>query len=535
MTFLLPVVLLGLIIIGGIAVARRVMGKGDKPKDEGSDVIPYLLLALAVGVAGFAFATLAATAFPSEDLVIDVSGRVANALAGIVVATPLAVFLWRRQEDRRKKHPASPGWTLYLSVMEAVFMTAFVVALFGILEWALGGREGAGWTNLVVFGAIVVFHEWAARKTPPLSDSAELHRVVGTAIGLIPLVFGLGGIIGWLLSEVYATFTPTVGGADLETWVSLTLAGAPVWTYRWLRPWPSEPAAPRNAWMAVVSVVGLASAVGAAAFTAAETLLYMLTDTDPAGTHFDFLPASLATLIVGTAVWAHHRQRLGPNRTDAIRAYEYSMATLGLLSAVGGAVGLATAALGPDELVGQRTEAVIAVGTTLVAGAVVWFYFWQRASNAPRETEAPTSPRRFYLIGGSIVFGLASAGALIGTLVVLFQRLLEGEPGDTLVVQASVFVFAGLATWHLLATNADDRDLIGSDETLTPFEVTIVCSHPGMIATRLPDVAKVKVIYRDDEAGVIDEELAGEIVEAVGNSSSIVWVDSDGFRVARAR
>lgn len=535
MTFLLPVVLLGLVVIGGVAVARRLMGKGDKPGDAGSDVIPYLLLALAVAVAGFAFASLAATAFPSEDFVIDVSGRVANALAGIVVATPLAVYLWRRQDDRRAEHPASPGWTLYLSLMQAVFLTALVVALFGIFEWALGEREAAGWTNLVVFGAIVAFHEWAARKTPPLSDSAELPRVVGAAIGLIPLVFGLGGIIGWLLSEVYATFTPTVGGTELETWVSLTLAGAPVWAYMWLRPWPSRPVAPRNAWMAVVSVAGLTSALSAATFTVIQALLYLFSDTDPAGIHFDFLPASLTTLIVGIAVWAHHRRRLGPTRTDAVRAYEYSMAALGLLTAVGGAVGLATAALGPDELIGQRTETAIALGTTLVAGAVVWLYFWQHTSNVPREVEAPTSPRRFYLIGGSIVFGLAAAGALIGTLVVLFQRLLEGEPGDTLVVQASIFVFAGLATWHLLATNADDRHLIGSDETLTPFEVTIVCSHPGMIANQFPDRAKVKVIYRDDEAGVIDEGLAGEIVEAVGSRSSIVWVDSDGYRVAPAR
>lgn len=535
MPAILSIAALLAIVIGGIAVARRVMGKREDRADEGGDVIPYLLLALAVGVAGFAFASLAATAFPSEDFVIDVSGRVANALAGIVVATPLAVFLWRRQEKRRAQYPESPGWTIYLTLMEAVFMTALVVALVGAFEWILGEREGAGWPNLVVFGGIVVFHELASQRTPPMSDSAELPRVVGSAVGLIPLVFGLGGVIGWLLSEVYATVAPTAGGTDLGSSVSLLLAGALVWSYRWLRPWPSVAAAPRKAWTSLVSVVGLASAIGAITFTAIETLLYLLTDTDTAGAHFDFLPATLTTLVVGLAVWAHHRQRLGPERTNAVRSYGYSMAALGLITAVGGAVGLSTAALGPDDLVGQRTEAAIILATTLVAGAILWLLFWRQAEAAPRETEAPSTPRRFYLVGGSILFGLASAGALIGTLVVLFQRLLDGDPGDTLVVQTSLFVFAGLATWHLLSTNSRDRDLIRSTETLTPFEVTLICSHPGKIADVFPSVARLKVIYRADDEAVIDQELAAAIVEAVGNKPSIVWVDSDGFRLAPAR
>jgi hypothetical protein len=34
---------------------------------------------------------------------------------------------------------------------------------------------------------------------------------------------------------------------------------------------------------------------------------------------------------------------------------------------------------------------------------------------------------------------------------------------------------------------------------------------------------------------VIDDAMAEEIVAAVGNRSSIVWVDEDGFRVGPAR
>jgi hypothetical protein len=65
--------------------------------------------------------------------------------------------------------------------------------------------------------------------------------------------------------------------------------------------------------------------------------------------------------------------------------------------------------------------------------------------------------------------------------------------------------------------------------------VTIIASHPGMIATRFPEQARLKVIHRGDDAGTIDDETAEAIVAAVNNRPSLVWVDEDGFRVAPMR
>lgn len=523
------------IVIAGIAIVRQVLGKREGTPGGGGDVLAYLLLALAVGVAGFALASLAATAFPSGDFVIDVRGRVANSLAALVVATPVAVFLWRRQERRRTSYPTTAGWTVYLALIEAVFMTSLVVALFGFFEWLFADGGGSGWTNLVVFGGIVTFHEWAMRRTPPTSDGASLPRIVGSAIGFVATVIGLGGILSWLLTEVYSTLAATAGGSEFGTWLSFLLAGAPVWYYRWLRPWKGEADTPRNAWTFLVSVVGLTAALGSLTTIVIQTLAYLLSDTEPAGTHFEFLPPALAVTIVAAASWAHHRHRLGRERTDAVRAYVYAMSAVGLATTVGAATGLSTAAFGPASLIGRRTDAIIALAITLITGAAVWWYFWLGASREPREIEAPSGPRRFYLIGMSVVMGLTSAGALIAALIIVFQRLLETGSGDSVVVPISLFIFAGLATWHLLRVNAEDRDLIGSEESITPFSVTIVCSHPGMVSARFPDVAKVRVLYRGDDAGVVSDEMADEIVAAVANRSSYVWVDSDGFRVAVAR
>lgn len=523
------------LVIGGIAVVRRVLGKRAGRTGGTGDILAYLLMALAVGVAGFALASLAATAFPGDEFVVDVRGRVANSLAALVVSVPVAVFLWRRQEERRTAHPESSGWTVYLAMIEAVFMTALVAALFGVFEWIFTEASGAGWTNLVVFGGIIVFHEWAIRRTPPASDAAELPRVVGSAIGLVATAIGLGGVIGWLLSEVYATFTPTAGGSDLGVWLSFVLAGAPVWYYRWLRPWPGKPTTPRNAWLFLTSVAGLATALGALTVLIVETLLFLFTETNGAGSHFDFLPEVVSVGVIGITVWAHHRARLGRERTDPVRAYDYAMSAIGLLTTVGGATALSTVAFGTADLIGSEAEAVIIAASGLVMGAGLWLWFWMRADRQPREVEASSGPRRFYLIAMSVILGLTSAGSLIATLVIVFQRLLGSGSDESIVVPVSLFVFAGLATWHLLRTNNDDRDLIGAEETLTPFNVTIICSHPGMISTQFPDVARIKVLYRDDEDGVIDETMAAEIVEAVGHRSVYVWVDADGYRIAPSR
>jgi hypothetical protein len=63
----------------------------------------------------------------------------------------------------------------------------------------------------------------------------------------------------------------------------------------------------------------------------------------------------------------------------------------------------------------------------------------------------------------------------------------------------------------------------------------VICSHPGNLAALFPAEATLRVIYRGDGAGTIDEEMASAIVTAVGGTSSLVWVDETGFRTAPAR
>ncbi len=70
---------------------------------------------------------------------------------------------------------------------------------------------------------------------------------------------------------------------------------------------------------------------------------------------------------------------------------------------------------------------------------------------------------------------------------------------------------------------------------VAPFDVTVICSHPGILAARFPEEARMRVFYRGDDAGVVDEGMADDIVASVANRSCFVWVDEDGFRIAPVR
>ena len=79
------------------------------------------------------------------------------------------------------------------------------------------------------------------------------------------------------------------------------------------------------------------------------------------------LPAVFSVGLVGLLGWLHHRGRLGADRTDPVRAYEYAMSAIGLSTAIGSATTLTALALGGSDFVPADTETVIAVTVTLGA------------------------------------------------------------------------------------------------------------------------------------------------------------------------
>ena len=535
------VVVAGLVflaIVGGVIalVVRAVRGRDKQDEDGGLDLIPYLLLALFVVAAGFSLAALARASLTPDRLIGQPTGELAGALAGLVVAAPIAYFLGRRQARRRKSFPQTPGWPVYLAIIELVFLIAFLAAVSQIAGF-LGGEGGrADWTDLVIYGGIVVFHWWAERRERPAGDIGELPRLVGSGVALVAMTIGLIGTLEWLFSIAFDALSGRGDIPEPAVPIALAVTGAGIWGWRWLPTWDEEPTVLRNFYLGFVSAFSLTMAIGAGVGMIATLLTFALGEGGPARDHFDDVPLALAFFIAGAGLWYHHSHRLGPGRTGARRGYEYAMAAVGLGALVGSTTALVDAAFTPTLAGTNRGSTLIATACAVIASGWVWLSFWRKAQAAPRPAEARAVSRRIYLIGMAIVLGLTAAGSLIAVLVVVFRTVLgeiEASAGS-LRVPVTLTLTAGLATWHLF--DQIRADGAGRERTMSrPFAVTVICSHPGTLGTRFPEEATVRILYRGDDAGVVDDEMAADIVAAVDGRSSLVWVDESGFRLAPAR
>lgn len=534
MGFAIPLLLvLGVIAVVVVGAAQR--SSKDREDSGGSEIVPYLVLALAMGVAGFALADLAATAFPGERFVFDPAEDLATSLSALVVSAPFVVYFWRRQAVRRQAHPGTAGWALYLAAIELVFVTALIVTAVMFINGLLTDEPATAWPRALIFGAIVVFHELAASRTPPVSDAGELRRVIGSALGLVTAAVGLTGTIAGALATVYEGISG-VAPVDpgFEPWAAMAIVGVPIWLYRWLRPWDASPALPRITWSVLGAVVALATAIGAATAILVQVVEYIAASTPPAGQHFEPLPVTLALVLVGVPTWLAHRRTLHEVEGSPLGVYRYAMAALGLATSVSMLIALTLAALDRDLLVEASALDIVTLTTVLVVGLAVWLVYERRATAA--ESADRSWPGNIYTLGVGIIFGLVASGALITTLFVLLRRLLGATESGSLLEPTVTLVYTGLAAWYLLAAYFRGRaETRGDTVTIAPFDVTVICSHPGLLATKFPDEARLRVFYRGDEAGVVDEGMADEIVASVANRSCFVWVDEDGYRIAPVR
>jgi len=532
-------IVLFLVIVGGlIALGVRALRRRPADGEEGGlDLIPYLILALAVGIGGFSLARLARASLTPDRFAGRPTGELAAALAGLVVAGPVAYLLWRRQSRRRKAFPRNPGWPIYLGAVEFVFLTAFLVAVGQVTDALTSNALTPEWPDLVVYGGIVAFHWWSERKEPPWGDAGELPRLIGSAVAVIALTTGAIGTLTWLLSEAYEGLGGAIDVTDPAVFLALTLVAAPIWAWRWLPAFPDDdPSIFRSLYLSALTATALVITVAAGVTMTSVLVSYLLGQAGRVEDHFRIYPPALAFLIVGSALWIHHRRRLGTGRTGAVRGYEYVMAATGLAGLIGTAVALVNIVF-EQRLAGSNAgEAVIALGSAVIAGGWVWTWFWRKIQTAPRDQETRALQRRMYLIGMSVVTGLTAAGGLIGSLVVVFRAVLGegGEIADSLRLPLTLTVLSGLAAWHLFTQLRTDNASRERTEA-RPFVVTIICSHPGPLASSFPGQATTRILYRADTAGIVSDEMAAAIVAAVGTTSSLVWVDDAGFRVAPAR
>lgn len=526
---LIPLLAIVVIVMVVVVAIQRSSNRGNED-GGGADLVAYLVLALSVGVAGFALAQLVSTAFPGDRFIFDPTQNLSASVAALVVSLPFAIYFWRRQAQRRAQYPDSVGWTLYLTLMELVFMTAFAISAVLFVNGLLSEERASAWTGTLVFGAIVLLHELAARRNPPHTEAGELRRVAGSAIGLIT---GTIGLAGTLVAAFETWFGPV--GFEFDPWLAMLVVGVPIWAFRWLGTWPTKPETPRTVWIVAVSTASLATAIGAGTHVLVLVIQYVVGTGGSAGQHFDEVSVSLGIGLAALAVWGAHRGPLRSVSSSAKTFHFYILGAASLAVAIASAVALTIFALGNRPLVGGGSDDVVATVSILVVALSAWGLFTKAAKTTEASEATAVWPRRIYYLGLGVIVGIVAAGALITTLVVLLNRMLDSTSETSLLEPMAVLLYSGLATWYLLGRYARDRTPSEERQRLEPFDVTVIASHPGHIAVKFPDQARLRVIHRGDDAGAIDDEMADEIVAAVDSRSSVVWVDGDGFRVAPVR
>jgi hypothetical protein len=536
----MSIILGGLFLFGIVAlvifVLVKALGSRNKDGSIGGDLIAYGLMAIFIGGTVWALFLLGRAAFPGDSLVGMSQQDLAGALAGLIVAGPVSYILWRRQDDRRDAQPDSVTWSLYLAFTDLVYLTWLVVYLVLILATLFGeATDYPRVTDVLIIAAVVGIHDRAARIDRPGGSISQVYRVVGSAIGLTTLSIGVALVLWWLLERVYSTFAATAGDTPVAVGAAMAIVGGAVWAYKWLRPWrDSQPDGTFLTYVVLVLLASFSTLVGTLSAIVAITILFFTESAESAGAHFEAVSPLLAVATTAALIWYHHRPKLGVARTDAVRAYQYVLAAAGLGTAIGSFTTVITLVLRPSLVVTDRGTGVVVGLVAGAVGAVIWWFFWSEAQAAPRAAEAASTPRKFYVIGMAIILGLTATGAVIGVLLYTFQTLLGLNPSTTaLVSELSLAVMAGGATWHLFKQNRADGELRGGVET-RPYLVTVICSHPGELASLLPREASLRIIFRGDGLGEIDEDTAQRIVERTQGVDSIVWVGADSFEVVPA-
>jgi len=521
-------VFLAAIVVGAIVLARALASKS---QSVGADLVAYALLAIFVGGLVWSLLLLARAAFPAPGLIGRGSqAELAGALAGIIVAGPVAYILWRRQDKRRSEFPDSSGWSVYLALTDAVYLTWMVVYATQILVALLGDGDFPRITDVLIIGGVVALHEWASRVDQPGGNISQIHRVVGSFIGLTTLAAGVGWILFWILDRIYSSFAATAGSSQLAVGVSLALVGGVVWFVRWLTPWRQPADGTKYTYLVLVVTGSLIAAVTAATALVVLVVVYLLDQPDSPAQHFEAVPGILAVLATAFLVWFHHRPGFGEQRNDAERAYQYLTAAIGLGTAIGAGTALGRILSETDSLIDNVAAAGISLVIVFAVGAVVWWLFWSEAQAAPRTEEAASLPRKFYVIGLAVILGLVTAGAVVGVLLYIFQSLFGLDPQpSTLATELTLAVLAGAATFHLITQNRADSELRGKPGS-RPYQLTVICSHPGPLASRLSKEATLRIIHRGDGVGTITDEMADAIVEQTRGFDSIIWVDQDSFQ-----
>ena len=478
----------------------------------------------------------------------------ATGLALTIVGVPLWVFHWRiisRQVRELPVETRSVLRKLYIYVLLGIAAGNIVAGGFGILEWAFGGAlfEGSWWPSLVVWGAVWVFH-WQletreGQSTPETRAVRRLYLYLASGVALGIALTGIGILVDAIFREAYDALANVSILTRTDLWrsstkiaLALALAATPLWATHWLifarRDYESTL---RQLYYYVYAILGgiitVLVALGVAVY---HILVWVLGGAErSAASHFDFLPWTIASLVVGAGVLVYHA--LAVNResvaTDdgaaegARGAYPYLLALIGIITMAVGISVLVAGVIGLLEESGRQLvqsdagRRQIALSLTLgILGLPLWAYYWRMVQSrlvAAGAAEGNSLDRRVFIFGVLGIGMLALLGSVSFLAFVFFRELLDGNLSDVLrdakvgiaiVVPAAIFV---PYYWMVYRKDRPEGDDVDEEEPRKRKAVTVIVSRQGV--AQLADLESV-LGYRVSPLEWTDEDAASPELSA---------------------
>ena len=583
---LLPLLLIGGVIYALVVALRRAADDEDVESGIGTlrrlFIYGLALVGLAVGAQGLAMLIGGALdALAGDTVIAESDTQLALGLALTLVGTPAWVFFWLAAERSLRRHPVeqrSLARRSYSALVRAVALLFVVVNAVPVGEWLLRVEpfEGGPWGFAIVWGGVWAFHSRAAALEPaPTTATRLLDRLYvyfAALVGLAMLGPGAARVLQEALQAAYnALFLSPVLGASARLWseagrtaLAIVVVGGAVWWWHWLRAALRDQ--PSTLWRVYVFLFGVFGGLAAAVVASTVLLhgvlqwLFGVPDEPVAAAHFDFLPATVAALVVGAGSWGYHRATLRERlttataeRTGSERFYRYLVAAAGLATLAAGLVVLfavtidaaAPDAAGTLRSAGWWRNPLVLGVTLLAAGTPLWARYWfdaQRHVAAGAAGERSALARRSFVFG---VFGVAVLAALVNLTIVLF-RLFEAALEDGVSAQtvqdvrwsvALLLTVGAISVYYWLVLREDQRALAAEEPQPAavappPKEVVLLVAGSGEALARELERrlgARVRIWRRLDGpepgAALSDaqiEELEGRIADAAGNRVAVI-------------
>jgi hypothetical protein len=469
------------------------------------------------------------------------SGDLASAIAFIVIGVPVFGLLLRRTLRRVAGATArrDTPWAVYVHGALLLTLAGSMVTGHAALTRALGDRPFHG-EDLAVFAIWVsawAFH-WFALRTR-YQPRGDLSLAASSAAGLVMLAIGAGGLLARGIAFVYKPLASDVEphGGPMATRLAVAsmVVGGAVWAWHWLVNY--RKAERTTLWNGFVILVGglggLAAAIVSTTLAGYWSLVWFFGDSSKPdwAHHFSFVPATIATAVVGVGAFSYHwfvvaRLGHGAARTEPVRVFEYLSAAAGLVAAAVGVVHVVMAAVesATSPTVSQNPDSPnrwIAAVSLLAVGVPVWIVLWRRiqafvARDRAGELRSPV--RRIYLVS---LFGVGGAVAMIGLIMTVTQSLrdlLEGTFGeqtirDVRVPLGMLVAVSGLAWYHLRVYRGERTEHVAARRRQ---EVVLVSIDGEGLAEQLAAASGARVVqwYRTDAptAVPIDVERLAHVI-----------------------